>query len=84
MHATVLVELAQCTLLDEMIPRGKRISDATSPLHSTLQHEMNLRKTEKININHCNTERYYNSAVPFMQRQLNNFYREKEDKAIES
>lgn len=42
-------------------------------------HEMELRKSDIIEINHCNTERYYNSAVPFMQRQLNQFYREKED-----
>ena len=40
---------------------------------------MDLRKTEKIDTNYCNTNRYYNSAVPFMQRQLNQFYREKED-----
>ena len=42
-------------------------------------HEMELRKSDIIEINHCNTERYYNSAVPFMQRQLNQFYREKGD-----
>ena len=45
---------------------------------------MELRHNEAISVKKCNTERYYNSAVPFMQRQLNQYYREKEeDNSIE-
>ena len=34
-------------------------------------HEMDLRDTEKYVVKHANTERYKNSAIPFMQRLLN-------------
>ena len=42
------------------------------------EHDMKLRHTDIIEINHCNTSRYYNSAIPFMKRQLNRHYLEKE------
>ena len=35
------------------------------------KHMMELRKNEKYKVNHANTERYKQSAVPYMQRLLN-------------
>ena len=35
------------------------------------KHIMELRKNEKYKVNHANTERYKQSAVPYMQRLLN-------------
>ena len=32
---------------------------------------MTLRKSEIIEVKMAHTQRYYNSAVPFMQRQIN-------------
>ena len=34
-------------------------------------HEMELRDEEKFVVNHANTERMKKSAIPFMQRLLN-------------
>ena len=39
--------------------------------HKEKVHEMELRKNEIFNVNTANTERYKNSAIPFMQRLLN-------------
>ena len=41
--------------------------------HKEKEHEMELRKTEMFNVNIANTERYKNSAIPFMQRLLNKY-----------
>ena len=38
---------------------------------------MELRKTEMFNVNTANTERYKKSAIPFMQRLLNEYEIEK-------
>ena len=46
------------------------------------EHDMILRQTDIIEINHCNTSRYYNSAIPFMKRQLNRHYLEKEQEKL--
>ena len=40
-------------------------------------HKMELRNTEIFNVNNANTERYKNSAVPYMQRLLNDHEKEK-------
>lgn len=40
-------------------------------------HEMILRKPEIFHVNIANTERYKNSAIPFMQRLLNEHEQEK-------
>ena len=42
-------------------------------------HEMELRKTEIIEVKIAHTERYKNSAVPFMQRLINEHEREKNE-----
>ena len=34
---------------------------------------MKLRKSEIIEVKMAHTQRYYNSAVPFMQRQINEY-----------
>ena len=39
-------------------------------------HGMELRNTEIYNVNNANTKRYKNSAVPFMQRLLNEYEKE--------
>ena len=44
-------------------------------------HDMELRNTEIYNVNNANTERYKNSAVPFMQRLLNEYEKEKHIKS---
>ena len=36
-------------------------------------HQMNTRKIEKYYVNHAHTERLQKSAVPYMQRLLNEF-----------
>ena len=38
---------------------------------------MELRDTETFNVNIANTERYKNSAIPFMQRLLNDHEKQK-------
>ena len=38
-------------------------------------HEMELRDEEKYVVNHANTERMNKSAIPFMQRLLNEDFR---------
>ena len=40
-------------------------------------HDMKLRETEAYEINKFNTNRYENSAVPYMQKQLNEYFKEK-------
>jgi hypothetical protein len=40
---------------------------------------MKLRNTEAFNVNKANTERYKNSAIPFMQRLLNEHEKQKQD-----
>ena len=47
------------------------------------QHIMNKRKPEKYSVNIANTERYRRSAVPFLQRLLNEDYA-KQKKNIKS
>ena len=40
------------------------------PLRMT-RHQMNVRNSEKFHVNHSNTKRYKESAVPFLQELLN-------------
>ena len=75
--------------LESLEERRKRLSlkfaikSKTNPVISNLfqkkekVHEMKLRKTEIFNVNIANTERYKNSAVPYMQRLLNQNEKEK-------
>ena len=37
------------------------------------EHLMKTRKTEKFKINHANTNRYFNSPIPTMQRLFNSY-----------
>ena len=41
-------------------------------------HNMELRNTETFNVNIANTERYKNSAIPIMQRLLNDHEKQKQ------
>ena len=43
------------------------------------EHNIILRNTEAFNVNKANTERYKNSAIPFMQRLLNEHEKQKQD-----
>ena len=47
--------------------------------HKEKIHEMTLRKTEIFKVNTANTERYRNSAVPYMQRLLNEHENKKQN-----
>ena len=46
--------------------------------HKEQIHNMDLRNTEKIEVNKTLTSRYQTSAVPFMQNILNKHYKEQE------
>ena len=46
--------------------------------HKEKVHDMELRKTEMFNVNTANTERYKKSAIPFVQRLLNEYENEKQ------
>ena len=41
--------------------------------HKEKTHDMELRKSEVIKVKMAHTQRYFNSAVPFMQRQINEY-----------
>ena len=47
--------------------------------HKEKEHEMELRKTKRFDVNIAGTERYTNSAIPLMQRLLNEHENEKQN-----
>ena len=49
--------------------KNKRMSDMF-PKNLNLSN-ISIRNKEKYHVNHANTERYRNSAIPFLQRKLN-------------
>ena len=58
-----------CLLFSKKCLKHDKVKDLF-PLKQK-SHEMDLRDTEKYVVKHANTERYKNSAIPFMQRLLN-------------
>ena len=49
--------------------------------HREKTHDMKLRNSEHYHVNKSNTQRYQNSAVPYMQRLLNQDMKERETNA---
>ena len=47
--------------------------------HKKKHHEMKLRHSEQFEVTHVKTQRYTNSAVPYMQKLLNKHYQQKEE-----
>ena len=47
--------------------------------HKEKHHEMKLRHSEQFEVTHVKTQRYKNSAVPYMQKLLNKHYQQKEE-----
>ena len=50
--------------------------------HREKNHIMDLRSSEQFYVNNSNTQRYQNSAVPYMQRLLNKDFKERETHAL--
>ena len=48
--------------------------------HKEKHHEMKLRHSEHFEVTHVKTQRYKNSAVPYMQKLLNKHYQERKER----